>query len=51
MPLSAQIVAKEVVVLYIDECHLSASDACGYVWGPSHQRISVPILNQRDRQT
>jgi hypothetical protein len=51
MPLSAQIVAKEVVVLYIDECHLSAGDACGYVWGPSHQRISVPILNQRDRQT
>ena len=52
MPLAAQIAAKEVVVLYIDECHLSAGDACGYVWGPSHQRIpSVPILNQRDRQT
>lgn len=51
MPLAAQIAAKEVLVLYLDECHLSAGDACGYVWGPRNQRISVPILNQRDRQT
>jgi transposase len=51
MPLAAQIAAKQVVVLYIDECHLSAGDACGYAWGPSKERISVPILNQRDRQT
>ena len=51
MPLAAQIAAKEVVVLYIDECHLSAGDACGYVWGPSNQRISVPISNRRERQT
>ena len=51
IPLAAQIAAKEVIVLYIDECHLSAGDACGYVWGPSEQRISVPMLNPRERQT
>lgn len=40
-----------MVVLYLDECHLVAGDACGYVWGPSDQRITVPISNERDRQT
>jgi len=50
-PLTAQIVAKETIVLYIDECHLSGDDACGYAWGPSNTRISVPIGNPRDRQT
>jgi len=51
MPLAAHIVAKEVVVLSIDECHLTAGDACGYVWGPRNERIPVPIVNQRERQT
>lgn len=39
------------MVLYLDECHLVWGDACGYVWGPSDQRIALPIGNQRDRQT
>jgi len=38
-------------VLYVDECHLVWQDACGYVWGPSHQRIEIPIDNLRERQT
>lgn len=40
-----------MIVLYLDECHLVWGEACGYVWGPSDQRISIPIGNQRDRQT
>lgn len=50
-PLAPQIVTQEVIVLYVDECHLVAGDACGYVWGPSNQRIRVPMINERERQT
>ncbi len=40
-----------VIVLYVDECHLIWDDARGYVWGPSSQRIDVPMTNFRERQT
>lgn len=40
-----------VVVLYVDQCHLVWDDARGYVWGPSDQRVEIPITNQRERQT
>lgn len=26
-------------------------DLCGYVWGKAKERIEVPILNERDKQT
>jgi DDE superfamily endonuclease len=39
------------VVLYIDQCHLLWDDARGYVWGPSTQRIEIPMTNFRERQT
>lgn len=48
---AADIAAGTVVVLYLDECHLVWGDACGYAWGPRGQRIEVPIINQRERQT
>jgi transposase len=38
-------------VLYIDQCHLLWDDARGYVWGPSTQRIEIPMTNFRERQT
>ena len=38
-------------VLFIDECHLLWGDICGYVWGKSNQRIEVPVVNQRQKQT
>lgn len=38
-------------MLYIDQCHLIWDDARGYVWGPSTQRIEVPMTNFRERQT
>lgn len=41
----------ELVVLYIDQCHLNWGDVCGYSWGPSDKRITVPIVNERERQT
>lgn len=40
-----------MVVLSVDECHLTAIDICGYGWGPQAQRVTVPIANVRDRQT
>ena len=39
------------MVLYSDQCHLLWDDARGYVWGPSTQRIEIPMTNFRERQT
>ena len=47
----AEISSGELVVLFIDECHLLWGDICGYVWGKSNQRIEVPVVNQRQKQT
>jgi len=40
-----------LVVFFQDECHLLWGDLCGYVWGKTDERIEVPIVNERDRQT
>ena len=45
------ILNKETVVLFADECHLRWGDTLGYVWGPREERIEVPIVNERERQT
>ena len=47
----ASIEAGELVVLFVDECHLLWGDVTGYVWGQTNQRIEVPIVNERQRQT
>ena len=39
------------VVFFLDECHLLWGDACGYVWGPTDQRLVVPMTNEKERQT
>jgi transposase len=53
------------VVFFQDECHLLWGDLCGYIWaaafggklppetclGKTSERIEVPILNERERQT
>lgn len=39
------------MVFMIDECHLLWGDVCGYVWGKTGERISVPVVNARDKQT
>jgi putative transposase len=41
----------EMVVIFIDECHLLSGDVCGYVWGETNARTEVPIKNEKDRQT
>ena len=39
------------MVLFVDECHLNRGDICGYVWGKTDQRVEVPVLNERQKQT
>jgi len=38
-------------VLFVDESHLLSGDLQGYVWGRTDERIEVPIVNERERQT
>ncbi|BBD63239.1 transposase (plasmid) [Nostoc sp. HK-01] len=38
-------------VLLLDECHLLWGDSIGYVWGRTDQEISIPISNERNKQT
>lgn len=38
-------------MLFVDECHLLWGDVTGYVWGKTNQRIEVPVVNERQRQT
>lgn len=46
-----EIACGELVVLFEDECHLLWGDLCGYVWGKTDERIEVPIVNERSKQT
>jgi transposase len=41
----------DLVLLFVDECHLLWGDVCGYIWGCTDQRIEVPIANDKARQT
>ena len=47
----AGIESGEIIVLFLDECHLLHGDLTGYVWGLSDRRIEIPITNERERQT
>ena len=38
-------------MVFVDECHLLWGDTLGYVWGPRGERVAIPILNERKRQT
>lgn len=46
-----EIISGEMVVFFEDECHLLWGDICGYVWGNTKERIEVPIINEKQRQT
>lgn len=35
----------------VDECHLLWGDIIGYVWGKTSERVSIPVVNARDKQT
>ena len=45
----ASIEIGEIIVLFLDECHLLHGDLTGYVWGQSERRIEVTITNEKDR--
>ncbi|MBW4490983.1 MAG: transposase [Trichocoleus desertorum ATA4-8-CV12] len=46
-----EILCGALVVFFADECHLLWGDLCGYVWGKTDERIEVPMLNERLKQT
>ncbi|ASC69932.1 hypothetical protein XM38_008620 [Halomicronema hongdechloris C2206] len=46
-----EIEAGRLRVLLVDESHWLSGDLQGYVWGRTDERIEMPIVNERDRQT
>jgi hypothetical protein len=48
---SAEIESGEMIVFFIDECHLLNGDICGYVWGRTNTKVEIPIKNEKERQT
>ena len=46
-----EIESGEIIVLFLDECHLLNGDLTGYVWGETESRVEVPIKNEKERQT
>ena len=41
----------DLIVYFVDECHLLWGDIIGYAWGPRDKRIYASIKNERQRQT
>jgi transposase len=41
----------DLIVYFLDECHLLWGDILGYAWGPRGERIYASIKNERQRQT
>lgn len=48
---SSEIESGQLVVFFLDECHLLGDDLCGYVWGRTDIRIEIPVKNLKDKQT
>ena len=48
---SSEIESGQLVVFFLDECHLLGDDVCGYVWGQTDIRVEIPVKNLKDRQT
>ncbi len=46
-----EIESGKLAVLIADECHLLWGDTTGYVWGKRNEKVEVPIVNQKERQT
>ena len=46
-----EVLKGDLVLLFVDECHLLWGDICGYIWGQTDQRIEIPIVNDKQRQT
>ena len=48
---SDRIMNGEMIVYFIDECHVLGDTAVGYGWASSDQRVTVLVKNNHDRQT
>lgn len=48
---AAEMLAGRRVCFFADECHLVWGDICGYAWGPTDQRLTVAVANEKQRQT
>ena len=46
-----KIESEELLVFFLDECHLIWRDICGYVWGKTDMRIEITIKNEKEKQT
>jgi transposase len=46
-----EIELEKLIILFLDECHLTWGDICGYVWGKTDRRIEIPIKNEKQRQS
>jgi hypothetical protein len=46
-----EIESEELIILFVDECHLLWGDICEYVWGKSNSRIEIPITHDKQRQS
>jgi putative transposase len=46
-----KIESEELLVFFLDECHLIWGDICGYVWGKTDMRIEIPVKNEKEKQT
>ena len=46
-----EIESGKLAVFIADECHLLWGDTTGYVWGKRNEKVEVPIVNQKERQT
>ena len=38
-----EINTEEMIVLFVDECHLHWGDVCGYVWGKTENRVELAM--------
>jgi transposase len=47
----SKIESEELLVFFLDECHLIWGDICGYVWGKTDIRIEIPVTNEKEKQT
>lgn len=49
--LMPDIKSEKVAVYAIDEVHLLEGDLISHLWGDSQDRLHIPILNEKNRQT
>ncbi|MCT7953047.1 IS630 family transposase [Ancylothrix sp. C2] len=49
--LMPKIKSGEVTVYAVDEVHLLEGDLISHLWGDSQERLKIPIINEKNRQT